>query len=79
MKKTNYAELRNMAELDKALSSIRRRQSRKEKDIQREFAVAQEIYTPSNLLRTGVQQAAIGLIGPDFLLRSVRVAKKMLK
>ena len=79
MKKSNYAELRNMAELDKALSANRRRQARKEKEIRREFAAAQEVYTPTRLLRTGVQQAAIGLIGPEFLLRSVRIAKKLLK
>lgn len=79
MKKNNYAELRNMAELDRALRDNRRRLEKKGRAIRRDFTQAQSVYTPSNLLRTGVQQAAIGLIGPELLLRSIRRAKKLLK
>ena len=74
-----YADIRSMAELDAAIAANRRRQQRKGREVSRRLSFLQEAYAPPALLREGVRSAAVSLIGPELLLRTIRRAKRLLR
>lgn len=79
MENKNYAAINNLEELNAAIAANHRQLKRKEKNVVHRFSQFRESYTPQTLLKTGVRSAAISLIGPAFLLRTVRRAKRLLK
>ena len=74
-----YAYIRNMADLDAAIAANRRRQQRKGRELSQRYAFLQQAYAPSALVKEGFRSAAVSLLGPELLLRAIRILKRRLK
>lgn len=77
---TNYKDIKNLEDLDKAQKQLQKKLRKKEKRISKDFDGVKDSFTPINLFATGLHSVSGNFPLDIYLLNLVRkLKKKMVK